>query len=216
MRRLWFSLLALATLLVCGPALALAEDQAPPGFHSLFNGKDLSGWKVNKGGNMAVWGAADGILYVSGEGGGWLLTKKQYSDFEIRLEYKMTPHGNSGVALRSPTSGDPAYVGMEIQLLDDRTYEGLQPYQYTGSVYGVVPPSKHVTRPAGEWNSIDITAKGPHIKVVVNGEKVVDADLTKYKSHAGQHPGILRTKGHLGLQSHTNRVEFRNIYVKEL
>ena len=94
-------------------------DQPPDGFVSIFNGKDLTGWKVNEGGKQSVWGAADGLLFVDGRGGGWLLTEKEYGDFEIRLEYKMPDHGNSGVGLRTPTKGDPAYVGMEIQLIDD-------------------------------------------------------------------------------------------------
>src|SRR5947209_6103799 len=81
-------------------ALHARADQAPEGFVSLFNGKDLTGWKVNQGGKMSVWGAQDGILYVDGRGGGWLLTEKEYGDFEVRLEYKMPEHGNSGVGLR--------------------------------------------------------------------------------------------------------------------
>src|SRR5262245_19570078 len=99
--------LAVVTLLLsCIFAPLRAGDEPPEGFESLFNGKDLSGWKVNQGGDMERWGAENGILYVSGRGGGWLMTEKEYADFEIRLEYKMPKHGNSGVALRSPMQGD--------------------------------------------------------------------------------------------------------------
>jgi hypothetical protein len=207
----------LAILAFCfGHPAARSSDQAPEGFEALFNSKDLTGWKVNQGGNIKVWGADDGMLYVNGGGGGWLMTEKEYGDFEIRLEYKMPKHGNSGVALRSPMKGDPAYVGMEIQLLDDADYKGLRPAQYTGSIYDVVPPSQHVTKPHGEWNKIRIVAKGRQVMVEVNGIKVVDANLDDYKNRAGRHPGLLRAKGHLGLQSHDGRVEFRNLYVKEL
>jgi hypothetical protein len=198
-----------------------ADSEAPEGFHKLFNGKDLTGWKVNQGGDIKVWGADDGILYVhSSGGGGWLMTEKVYADFEVRLEYRLPKHGNSGVGLRCPMRGDPAYVGMEIQILDETNYKGLRPAQYTGSIYDVVPPSKHVTRPHGEWNQMHITAKGRHIIVEVNGTKVVDADLDDHKDRADKHPGLLRTKGHVGLQSHgggeEGRVEFRSIYLKPL
>src|SRR5438105_3593988 len=110
---------ALATLVVLGlsPRLPGGGDRPPPGFERLFNGKDLTGWKST--GNMKVWGAEDGVIYVSGGGGGWLMTEQEYGDFELRLEYKMSKGANSGVALRSPLKGDPAYAGMEIQLIDD-------------------------------------------------------------------------------------------------
>jgi hypothetical protein len=191
-------------------------DQPPDGFVSLFNGKDLTGWKVNEGGKQSVWGASDGILYVDGNGGGWLLTEKEYGDFEVRLEYKMPEHGNSGVGLRTPRKGDPAYVGMEIQLIDDAGWKGLQEWQHTGAIYNVVPPSSLPGKPAGQWNKIDITAKGRHVTVIVNDVKIVDADLDKYKDHDAKHPGLKREKGHIGLQSHDGRVEFRNLFVKEL
>jgi hypothetical protein len=191
-------------------------DQPPDGFVSIFNGKDLTGWKVNEGGKQEVWGATPGILYVEGHGGGWLLTEKEYGDFEIRLEYKMPEHGNSGVGLRTPRKGDPAYVGMEIQLIDDGTWKGLQEWQHTGAIYNVVPPSSLPGKPAGQWNKIDITAKGRQVTVVLNDVKIVDANLDDHKDSFEKHPGLKREKGHLGLQSHDGRVEFRNIFVKEL
>jgi len=118
--------------------------------------------------------------------------------------------------LRSPMRGDPAYVGMEIQLLDDANWANLRPTQFTGSIYDVVPPSKHVTKPFGEWNQIRIVAKGRNVMVELNGTKIVDANLDDYKQRSDRHPGLLRDKGHLGLQSHDGRVEFRNIFVKPL
>jgi hypothetical protein len=211
-------------LAFCGISVVRAADQEPPkGFEALFNGKDLTGWKVNKSGKMNVWGADNGILYVDGKGGGWLMTEKEYADFELRLEFKVPQRGNSGVALRSPMDGDPAYVGMEIQILDDQWHKnpknyksGLRPTQLTGSIYDVVPPAKDATKPSGEWNTFQITAKGRHVTVVLNGTKIVDANLDDYKNRADKHSGLLREKGHLGLQSHDGRVEFRNLYVKPL
>jgi Domain of Unknown Function (DUF1080) len=197
--------------------LGAADSQPPPGFTPLFNGKDLTGWKVYKG-DMDKWGAADGLLFVQGSGGGWLLTEKAYGNFELRLEYKVPVNGNSGVALRAPRMGDVTYAGMEIQILDDNgpAYKELKPWQYTGSLYGVVPPSKRVTKPAGEWNTMRITCKGRQVTVEVNGTKVVDANLDDHKDENEKHPGLLREKGCLGLQSHDGRVEFRNVVVKEL
>jgi hypothetical protein len=217
MRRFLF-LLALVTAVAVVSTTRCADKEVLEGFESVFNGKDLAGWRVNEGGKMEDWRAEDGILFTKGSGGGWLMTEKEYADFEIRLEYKVPENGNSGVGLRSPLKGDPAYVGMEIQILDDNgpDYKSLQPFQYTGSIYGVVPPSKRVTKPAGEWNKMHITAKGRQVSVEVNDTKVVDANLDDYKDHADKHPGLLRDKGHIGLQSHTHRVEFRNIYVKSL
>lgn len=194
------------------------ETKIPSGFSPLFNGKDLKGWKVS-GGDMKLWGVEDGKLFIANDGGGWLLTDKQYGDFEFHVEFKVPQNGNSGVALRTPFEGDPAYVGMEIQILDDDgpAYKKLQPYQYTGSIYGVVPPKIHANKPAGEWNVMHITAKGPMVKVEVNGKVLVDANLDDYKKkHKKAHPGLLRDKGHLGLQSHGGKVEFKNIWVKEL
>ena len=126
-------------------------------------------------------------------------------------------NGNSGVALRAPLLGDPAYQAMEIQILDDNAHKNLQPDRYTGSIYGVVPPSKRVGKPAGEWNQYRIVCKGPKVTIELNGTQIVDADLDALKEqHGKKHPGLLRRSGHLGVQSHDGRVEFRNLLVKEL
>jgi hypothetical protein len=217
MRRFMFLLLP-AAVLAWVPAAQPADKDAPEGFEPLFNGKDLTGWKVHNG-KMDVWGAEDGLLFVKGGGGGWLMTEKEYSDFEVRVEYRMPRKGNSGVAIRSPLEGDPAYTGMEIQLLDDETWakeEKLRPEQFTGSIYDVVAPSKQVTKPFGEWNKIRIVAKGRQVTVELNGTVIVDANLDDYKDRAKKHPGLLREKGHIGLQSYNFRVDFRNLYVKPL
>jgi hypothetical protein len=217
------SILLAMVLLLCSLAPATSADKdkeqnvPPEGFQALFNGKDLKGWKVLNG-KMEVWGVEDGLLYVNGKGGGWLMTEKEYADYELRLEYKVPKAGNSGVAQRAPLKGDPAYEGMEIQILDDEApqYKDLRPTQYTGSIYDVVPPSKRVTKPAGEWNTMKIIAKGRKVTVELNGTTIVDANLDDYKDRADKHPGLLREKGHLGLQSHDGRVEFRNLFVKVL
>ncbi len=217
------SLMFLPVCLALGlaPLSPAADDKAPPGFQPLFNGKDLTGWKVLDG-KMDVWKAENGMIVVTGKGGGWLMTEKEYGDFELRLDFKIPKAGNSGVALRAPMAGPPTYFGMEIQILDDpwyldsKNYKGLRKTQLTGSIYDVVPPSKEVLKPVGQWNTFHITAKGRQITIELNGTKIVDANLDNYKDRATKHPGLLRTKGHLGLQSHDGRIEFRNLYVKPL
>ena len=215
MRLLRLAALPLFFALIVTPARS--DDTKPPeGFSSLFNGKDLTGWKAT--GKMDVWGAEKGVIYVEKGGGGWLLTEQEFGDFELRVEYKMSKGANSGVALRTPTEGDPAYVGMEIQLIDDEGWPGkLADYQHTGSIYDVVPASKLNNKPIGEWNSIRIVAKGSMVKVEVNGTTVVDANLEDSKEKKGaKHPGISRAKGHVGFQSYNTRVEFRNVFIKPL
>jgi Domain of Unknown Function (DUF1080) len=208
---LFFFALVLAGVWTCP-----SRGDAPAGFKALFNGKDLTGWKAT--GKMDVWGAdaARNVLFVQGGGGGWLMTEEEYGDFELRLEYKMPKMGNSGVGLRSPLVGDPAYAGMEIQLLDDANWKGLRPAQHTGSIYDVVAAAEVNSKPFGEWNTMRIVAKGRNILVEHNGKKLVYADLGEQKEHFKRHPGLTRAQGHIGLQSYNFRVEFKNIYLKPL
>ncbi len=190
---------------------------APPkDFTSLFNGKDLDGWKST--GKKEVWGVEKGVIYVAGGGGGWLLTEKEYKNYEFTLEYKLSKGANSGVALRTPEKGDPAYVGMEIQLIDDEGWPGkLADYQHTGSIYDVAPAKKQNNKPIGEWNKMKITCDGPKVKIELNGEVLVDANLDDHKKAKGEkHPGILREGGRVGVQSYNTRVEFRNLFIKPL
>jgi hypothetical protein len=219
-RRL-FPLSLIAALLALSPARPADKGKdVPEGFTPLFDGKDLAGWEVLDG-KKDAWAVENGMIVTKSGGGGWLLTDKEYGDFEVRVDFKMSEGGNSGVALRAPLKGNVSYSGMEIQLLDDvwhkKNYKDLKPVQLTGAIYGVVAPSKDALKPVGEWNTIDITAKGRQITIVLNGVKTVDANLDDYKEASEKdHPGLKREKGHLGLQSHSNRVEFRNVYVKEL
>jgi hypothetical protein len=199
---------------------AAAEKEKAEGFVPLFNGKDLTAWKVYDG-KPDSWAVEDGLLVCTGKGGGWLGTNRDYANFVMRLEYRLGPAGNSGVYLRAPESGHISRVGMEIQLLDDRDpkYAQLDFYQYTGSIYHVVPPTRRAGKPAKEWNSIEIRAEGRRVRVAVNGIAVVDADLDREMRDpevAKEHPGLARRSGRLGLQNHHDRIEFRNIRVREL
>ncbi len=217
---------ALVVLFATLPVRAQVGDakEKADGFVPLFDGKTLDGWKVYDG-NESVWAAEDGLIVCKGQGGGWLGTKRDYDNFVLRLEYRLKPAGNSGVYIRAPEKGHISRVGMEIQVLDDpwykdeKHYKGIKPVQLTGAVYGVVPPAQDAVKPAGEWNAMEIRADGRQVTVVLNGKKIVDADLDRYLKDpavAKEHPGLGRKSGRIGLQSHSERVEFRNLRVKEL
>lgn len=193
-----------------------ADDEA--GFVSLFDGKSLDGWQGATGGYEVV----DGVLACKKESGGNLYTKKEYADFVFRFEFKLEPGANNGVGLRAPLQGDAAFVGMECQILDDShpIYKNIQPYQRHGSIYGVIPAKPGHLKKTGEWNSQEITLKGRHVTVKLNGETIVDGDLDKASTphtiDKRDHPGLKRDKGYIGFLGHGSRVEFRNLRVKEL
>ena len=193
----------------------LCPKEKAEGFVSLFDGKTLDGWV----GAVNGYAVEDGKLVVKQHGGGNLFTEKEYSDFIFRFEFKLPPGGNNGVGIRSPLKGNPAYAAMEIQILDNSAprYAKLKPYQYHGSIYGVVPAKRGCLKPVGEWNSEEIRAEGSHITVTVNGMVIVDADLDKVQPQDGHpHAGRHRKKGHIGFLGHGAGVEFRNIRIKPL
>jgi len=184
---------------------------------SLFSGEDLKGWKIIDG-KEGNWSVKDGILFTTGEGGGWLSTDREYDNFQLDLDFRVSEGGNSGVFLRSPRQGDPAYTGMEIQVLDDYAaeYAKLRPWQYCGSVYGIQAPSVRATKKAGEWQHYTIVAEGPRVKITLNNQLIVDADLISHMDQETSHPGLKRRSGYIGLQCHSSKVEYRNITIKEL
>ncbi len=215
MRRLNLVAFVLAVSLTLCSTRAIAAE---PQWKDLFNGKDLTGWK-QVGGKPGQWVVEDGILHCKGsEVGGWLGTSDEYANFKVELEFRLKKGGNSGVFLRSPLEGDPAYSGMEIQLLDDAApeYAHLRPWQYAGSIYGVVASKPRVIKPAGEWQKIDILCDHRHVKVTLNGSVIVDANLDEHKDAVEKHPGLAREKGLIGLQNHTGPLDFRNLRVKVL
>jgi HEAT repeat protein len=196
-----------------------------PREQKLFNGQNLSGW-TRVGGEAGGWHASGGLLYTEGggekwekgTGGGWLSTTEKYDDFKLELEYRLPEGGNSGVFLRAPREGDPAFEGLEIQLLDDSAeqYQGLDPWQYTGSIYDVKAPSKQLSKKAGQWQKMEIVANGPRLKVKLNGQMIINTSLVNFMDKVGRHPGLKRRSGYIGLQNHNSRVEFRNIKITEI
>lgn len=223
--------LVLAGWLAFAGAALLAQEQ---GFTPLFNGKDLTGWVYGRRGDAENktgkgYQVENGVLVATREDGGNLFTEKEYADFILRFEFKLTENANNGIGVRAPLTGDAAYAGMEIQVLDDSgsQYTDLRPAQYHGSVYQMFPAKRGFQKPVGEWNSEEITVKGRRITVTLNGVTIVDANLDDVTDEAvlAKHRdlsrpegsrGIANTKGHVGLLGHGTRVEFRNIRIREL
>lgn len=212
--RIRFWALSIVTGLFMVTCALAAEDTS---FVSLFDGKTLSGWTLieKKGPGYMV---RDGNLVCPKDGGGNFFTVKEFANFVLRFEFRTEPAGNNGVGIRSPLTGDAAYQGMEIQILDTAYDKPLKPTQYHGSIYDVVPAKRGFLKKAGEWNKEEITANGRQIQVKLNGTVIVDANLDDVKDPEvlKKHPGLARTKGHIGFLGHGSLVEFRNISIKEL
>jgi hypothetical protein len=216
---LWFRNIYIREIPRDGEAPGLAGPEKDEGFIPLFDGHDLAGWT----GDTKGYAAENGKIVIDpGRGSGNLYTEKEYADFVLRFDFKLTPAANNGIGIRAPLEGDAAYAGMEIQILEDGSpvYHDLQPYQFHGSIYGVVPARRGVLRPVGEWNTEEIAAKGRKVMVTVNGTRIVDADLDQAAAGGTidhrDHPGLKRESGHVGFLGHGSIVEFRNIRIKEL
>lgn len=210
----YIALTAVTTALTLSSSFAAEE-----GFTQIFNGKNLDGWKL-VGGRGPGYVVQDETIICPANGGGNLFTEKEYSNFILRFDVKLTPAANNGVGIRAPYEGDAAYMGMEIQVLDNehKVYEKLQPWQYHGSVYGIFPAKRGFQKAPGEWNTEEIKADGRHITVTLNGTVIVDEDLNTVTNPGTilSHPGMLRDTGHIGFLGHGSEVAFRNIRIKEL
>lgn len=182
----------------------------------LFDGKTLNGWEGATNG----YKAEDGVLKCMKQGGGKLVTSKDYADFELEFEFKLTPGANNGLGIRCKPEGDAAYMGMEIQILDDTSpqYAKLHDYQYHGSIYGVAAAKRGHLKPVGEWNHERVTAVGGKIKVELNGTVITEADLDKIEKtiDGKNHPGLHWPSGRIGFLGHGAEVEFRNIRIMEI
>jgi hypothetical protein len=198
----------------------LSKQEKKEGYVLLFNGKTIDEWT----GATKSYLAEDGNIVIHPEqgGGGNLYTKNEYGDFDFRFEFQLTPGANNGLGIRAPLEGDAAYAGMELQILDNTAdiYKDLHPYQYHGSIYGVVPAKRGFLKPVGEWNYEEVIAKGPKIKVILNGTVITDADITAARENGTMdgkaHPGLKRDRGHIGFLGHGSIVRFKNIRVKDL
>lgn len=205
--------------LPASPALKTPQVAAAPAeFVPLFNGVDLQGWEVHEG-NAQAWQVIDGVIRCNRGGGGWLRTTRDYSDFELRFEYRLSPGTNSGAGLRLPTAGSPTAKGLEIQIIDDAApkYAHLRPDQYTGSLYYHVPPRARLSLPTGAWHTCRILVHGDRIRVWINEQLVNDVDLRRSSgAPAGPVLSDRPPLGRVGLQSSAAPVEFRNVLLRDL
>lgn len=198
----------------------LSDEEKVDGFKSLFNGKDLDHWIGNKI-DYLVENSELVVRPKQGEHGN-LYTAEEYSDFIFRFEFKLTPGANNGLGIHAPLEGDVAYVGKELQILDNTAaiYENLKPYQYHGSVYGIIPAKRGYLKPVGEWNYEEVIVKGNDIKIILNGTVIVDGNFkeaTKNGTMDGnEHPGLKRNSGHIAFLGHGSELQFRNIRIKNL
>jgi hypothetical protein len=203
-----------------------ADQTSPGGWRPLFDGKSLAGWRGFKTTTApAGWQAVDGALTRTGPGGD-LMTVEEFADFELELEWKVGPAGNSGIMFRVATSAErPWETGPEMQVLDNAGHaDGKNPLTSAGSNYAVHAPVKDVTRPVGEWNAVRLVVRGAHVEHWMNGVKLLEYELwspdweTRVKaSKFGSMPGYGRAKrGHLVLQDHGDVVAFRNLRIRTL
>lgn len=216
-------------LLNCAILFSLAADERPEPIH-LFNKPGVpEGWIVGQWNEVskpappeAKWTVDEhGVLHGSAQRGTWLLSEKEYSDFHLELEFKIGPVGNSGVALRAPLHGDPAYDGMELQIVDPRYYDGHgEAVQLCGAIYRAIAPRKQVFKPE-DWNKYEVTCKGPHVMVVLNGQTIQDFNLDEqdkplHRDSPEKSAPPLKDrprKGHIGFQelSKEGHVQIRNV-----
>ena len=224
-------------LLITLAGLGLCAGPAATDYRDLFNGKNLDGWvvegpKADKQGNP-MWAVEDGTIVCLGKGFGFLrYDRQEFGDFAFKVEYRFLPpsktnaRGNSGLGIRTipfdpkqSTLTRPSYASFEIQLLDDA---GKPPSAHgTASLYRYVGPTANVVKPAPEWNTIEVECVGPRIRITMNGEKILDADQTALPDLKGKPAKVAAPKdkplrGYLALQSHSGRVEFRKVQVREI
>jgi hypothetical protein len=197
--------------------LAPADDDETE-FAQLFNGRDLAGWI----GATDGYEVADGAIRCRAGHGGNLLHERPYRNFVARLEFRLPPGGNNGLAIRTPSADvDSAYEGIELQVLDndDPRYAEIKPYQAHGSAYGLAAARRGYLRPTGQWNYQQVTVDGDKIQVELNGYPILDLDLATVRDNppdGNPHPGAARESGYFGFAGHNDPVEFRNVRIKEL
>lgn len=170
----------------------------------------------------AKWLVKDGVLHGSEPRGTWLISEKEYGDFILEFDFKLGDQGNGGCGLRFPLKGDPAFDGLELQMVDPRYYGDYvaPPIELTGSLYKGVAPKGAEYKPE-EWNHYRIECRGSKVKVDLNGKTVVDTDLDKEARELERGTPLKERprKGHIGFQELSRgggHVQIRDAKIAEL
>ena len=187
-------------------------------FVSLFNGKDFTGWGGAGKPEQSGYVIKEGGIIESTKKCRFLITEKEYSNYVFEFEFKLTAGANNGLGIHYPGKGDPAYTGMEIQILDNThpKYAKLKDYQFHGGLYTLVAAKKGHLKPVGEWNKEIVTVKGPKVKVELNGVVIMEANLDEVNKSKPKHNGAKRRKGHLCFCGHGAIISLKNLRIKEL
>ena len=204
----------------------LTADERAEGWRLLFDGTSLDGWRgYGRADVPDAWTVEDGALTLVGQGGD-IITEEQFDDFELALEWKVEPGGNSGVFYRAVEGLDWIYQGApEMQVLDDAGHpDGEAEITSAGSNYALHGAPRGVVRPAGEWNAARIVVRGDHVEHWLNGVRVVEYELgsddwsarVADSKFAAWPPYGTADRGHVGLQDHGDPVWFRNIKIRPL
>ncbi|MDB5348607.1 MAG: hypothetical protein JWP89_6984 [Schlesneria sp.] len=187
------------------------------GYRPLFNGRNLDGWEAEGGSAESCWSVQDGLLVCSGQKGPWLRSTEEFGDFDLRLDYRLSTGGNSGVYVRVPKDGNHhrenatlPIAGFEVQVLDDAAPQHLKlkDYQYSASIYDIAGANPRVSRPPGEWNTLEINCRGDRVTTWHNGYQVTDISSSQSPLLA-----LRSVRGYLGMQNHNTIVKFRDIRV---
>ena len=187
-------------------------------FVSLFNGKDFTGWGGAGKPEQSGYVIKEGGIIESTKKCRFLITEKEYSNYVFEFEFKLTAGANNGLGIHYPGKGDPAYTGMEIQILDNthQKYAKLKDYQFHGGLYTLVAAKKGHLKPVGEWNKEIVTVNGPNVKVELNGVVIMEANLDEVNKSKPKHNGAKRRKGHLCFCGHGAIISLKNLRIKEL
>lgn len=198
-------------------ALATVSSAYAGEFVDLFNGKDFANWGGKNKIEHAGYAVKDGMI-TSTKKCRVLQTEKEYSNYVLQFEFKLTSGANNGLGIHYPGKGDAAYSGMEIQILDNThpKYANLKDYQFHGGLYTLVASKKGHLKPVGEWNKETVTVNGPHVKVELNGTVIMEANLDEVNKAKPKHEGAKRRKGHIAFCGHGDIVSFKKIKLKEL
>jgi hypothetical protein len=204
-----------ASFLLIATAVVVAQDKSGKSINPFAEKGEPKGWSVRAWDDVskpapegAKWAVdEDGILHGSEPRGTWLVSDKEYGDFTLEFDWKLGERGNSGCGIRFPARGDPAFDGLEVQMNDERYNNGSDmPNQLTGSFYKAIAPRKQVYKPT-QWNHYVITARGPRVKVELNGEPIQDVNLDEQnvtvKRHDDTDAPPLKDRprrGHIGFQ----------------